>query len=68
MHRPCIQFLLYRFSDNCASQFKSRWTMGMLLDTVEANQLDCSVVHWCYYEPDHGRWRRREREMWRKKR
>ena len=39
--------------------------MGTLLDSVQANQLDCSVVHWCYYKPDHGRWRR-EKTIWRK--
>ena len=43
-----------RFSDNCAAQFKSQYTMQKMMDCPTALGLDCPIIHWQFYEPDHG--------------
>ena len=43
-----------RFSDNCAGQFKSRFTMSKLISVKNYLSLSCSTVDWIFYEPDHG--------------
>ena len=47
---------LSRFSNNCAGQFKSQYTMAKLLAVPAFLSLPCATVDWLYYEPDHGNW------------
>ena len=49
-----LQHSLARFSDNCAGQFKSQYTLAKLLDCAPYLGLSNTVINWCYFEPDHG--------------
>ena len=45
---------MLRFSDNCQSQFKSRYTMAKLVEAPTALGLHQTKTCWVFYEPDHG--------------
>ena len=47
--------LLPRYSDNCAGQYKSQFCLHRLRTAPTTLGLPCQVVHWCYFEPDHGK-------------